>query len=105
MDAKTRLFAYRVLKTGYNDYYFILSCTHSKLKAIRKERLFVLHLPEIGDVETAPDITDTNLTDAFELAKLRSPIGLFVLREDGILRIAAIQRDPVAGWFFLISIL
>ena len=55
------------------------------------------------DVVTMPDQMDRNMTDNYELAKMRSPIGFFVLRNDGTLRITAIQRDPVSGkWFFII---
>ena len=53
------------------------------------------------NVVTMPDLMDKNMTDNYELAKMRSPIGFFVLRNDGNLRITAIQRDPVSGkWFF-----
>ena len=43
---------------------------------------------------------DKNMTDNYEVAKLRSPIGIFVLKNDGNLRISAIQRDPVSGKLF-----
>ena len=48
---------------------------------------------------TVPDILDENITDHRVLLKLRSPIGFFILRKDGMIRIAAIQRDPVQGMF------
>ena len=51
----------------------------------------------MDNIETAPDLTDTNRTDNFVLAKIRSPITFFILRNDGNLRVAAIQRDPVDG--------
>ena len=63
-------------------------------------RLFVLHIPEMTNVKTVPDILDQNTSDNRVLSKLRSPIGVFILRNDGMLRIAAIQRDPVPGRLF-----
>ena len=49
---------------------------------------------------TVPDILDQNTSDNRVLSKLRSPIGFFILRNDGMLRIAAIQQDPVPGRLF-----
>lgn len=56
------------------------------------------------------DLTDTNRTDNRQLRKVKSPIAVFILKEDGHLAVVAIQEDPNNGqeisliWFFLSAV-
>eukprot|EP00111_Clytia_hemisphaerica_P024561 TCONS_00072416-protein len=62
-------------------------------EAINHHRLFVLHLPNMKDIQNAPDAHGDLYTDR-KLSPLTSPISFFLLGDDGLLRLVAIQRYP-----------
>jgi len=63
-------------------------------QALADERLFVQYIDEMDNFMNSVDLTDTNRTDSRQLRKIRSPIAVFILKEDGNLAVVAIQEDP-----------
>ena len=60
----------------------------------------MLHFPEMDHVKNVPDfLYPEGAPDNKTLSEVRSPIALFMLHTDGIIRISAIQRDPKFGIF------
>ena len=69
------------------------------LQALDEERIFVQYIEEMDDVINAPDLSDRNASDDRVLSSFKSPIALFVLKDDGMLTVFAIQTDSNTGQY------
>ncbi|XP_066919919.1 polyunsaturated fatty acid 5-lipoxygenase-like [Clytia hemisphaerica] len=80
----------------FEDFEMKYSATESVSieQAIEDGRLFVLHIPEMVGIKNVPDVFAPLLQDR-KLADVKSPISFFVLGDDGLLHVVAIQRNPV----------
>ena len=59
--------------------------------------MFVLYNEEMDNVDASIDKTDADTSDTRVLRELSSPISLFSLKEDGFLKVIAIQWDSKPG--------
>ena len=73
----------------------VFEINHSFFQAVSSERLFVLYHKQHNGLPSYPDKTDFNKSRT--MINSTSPISLFILNDEGELKIAAIQWDYMPG--------